>query len=102
MKANNIILTVLHLILCVLYGGLWIAFSTSMFPSMVMAKNVLLFVFVPHCLAAIWAYQGKPMGRTLSKVMGTILLLGIPIGTVLGIAILSQTGKRWVATDQNS
>ena len=53
-----------------------------------------------HSFCVIGARRGKQWGRILSKVIGTIMLLGFPIGTVFGYLILAQTGKKWKAEPQ--
>jgi len=56
---------------------------------------ILGLVMFAHWYAAKGAAGGQPWGRTLSRVIGCILLLGIPVGTVIGIYLLVQTGKKW-------
>lgn len=48
-----------------------------------------------HWYAAKGARNGKSYGRFLSRVIGTIWLLGFPIGTALGIYVWKQTGSKW-------
>src|SRR5215468_6939068 len=61
----------------------------------------LAFLFAPapiallHFAAMRGARRGTNWGRLLSRTIGVILLLGFPIGTLTGIYILMQTGKRW-------
>jgi len=50
---------------------------------------------VIHYYAAKGARTGKAWGRNLSRIIGAIFLIGIPIGTMIGIYIFSQTGKKW-------
>ncbi len=50
---------------------------------------------VVHHYAAIGARDGKDWGRKLSIIIATIMLFGIPIGTVLGIWVFTQTGDKW-------
>ena len=60
-------------------------------------------VFVPigilHWYAAKGAREGKSYGRILSRIIGTIWLIGFPIGTALGIYTWSQTGSKWRSVD---
>lgn len=49
-----------------------------------------------HGFAARGARLGKPWGRTISRAVAVLLLFGVPIGTLIGIYILYQTGDgRW-------
>ena len=48
-----------------------------------------------HYLAALGARRGKSWGRLLSRVIGAFLLLGFPIGTVIGVLLLIGTGNMW-------
>ncbi len=102
MKAKNIILTAIHLCLCAFYVWLWIYLNPSLYPSVAFVRDIVLFVFALHALAAVLAHRGIKAGRTVSKVLGTILLLGVPIGTIVGAAILSQTSGRWETADDNA
>jgi len=45
--------------------------------------------------AAKGAQNGKSYGRILSRIIGTLWLLGFPIGTALGIYVWKQTGSKW-------
>lgn len=53
-------------------------------------------VAVMHYFAAQGAKAGKPYGKTLTKIIGTLWLFAVPIGTILGIYALSQiSDKNW-------
>jgi hypothetical protein len=54
-------------------------------------------IAVVHWCAAKGARLGKRWGRLTSRVIGIVLLVGFPIGTAIGVYILSQTGKKWQA-----
>ncbi len=62
----------------------------------------LLPISVAHWSAAQGAKAGKPYGRLLSRIIGTIWLFGFPIGTILGIYAWSRTGKKWRANGVNA
>jgi hypothetical protein len=47
-----------------------------------------------HWYAAKGAREGKAYGKTISRVFGTLWLMGFPVGTALGVYVLIQTGKR--------
>lgn len=67
------------------------------------ASLLFVVVFSPlaacHYYAAKGARNGTTWGRTLSRVIGAIMLIGVPVGTLIGIYILMQTGKKWRAAD---
>lgn len=48
-----------------------------------------------HYYAAIGARTGKGWGRDLSRLIAAIMLIGFPIGTMIGVYIFRQTGKKW-------
>jgi hypothetical protein len=48
-----------------------------------------------HWYAAEGARDGKTYGKVLSRIVGTLWLIGFPIGTALGIYVWSQTGTKW-------
>ena len=48
-----------------------------------------------HWMAGKGAKAGTTWGRRMSSVIGTIMLFGFPLGTMLGIYILNRTGKEW-------
>jgi len=50
---------------------------------------------VLHWYAANGVKNGKIYARIISRIIGTVWLLGFPIGTALGIYVWSQTGKKW-------
>ena len=50
---------------------------------------------IAHFAAAWGAARGKAYGRTMSRVLGTLLLFGVPIGTLIGIYIYTKLGKQW-------
>jgi hypothetical protein len=102
MKTRNKALVTIHLTLLALYAAIWIVLTLKMFLPLYFVRNVLLFIVVPHGLASVWAYQGNSKGRILSNILGVMLLFGIPIGTILGIAILRQTGDRWVSANSEA
>lgn len=48
-----------------------------------------------HAVAAAGAHRGMRWGRNLSRVVGVFLLFGFPLGTAMGIYILSKTSDKW-------
>jgi hypothetical protein len=58
----------------------------------------LMPIGVAHWFAARGARDGASYGRTISRIIGSIWLIGIPIGTALGIYVWSQTGDdKWTS-----
>lgn len=64
-------------------------------PFWVFALAISMPLAVLHLFAALGAQRGAAWGRTLSKVIASLMLLGVPIGTAIGIYIFSKTGERW-------
>lgn len=52
---------------------------------------IALALFVLHRVAAWGAYVNKPWGRTLTRVIATIMLAGFPLGTAMGLVLLGMT-----------
>jgi hypothetical protein len=50
---------------------------------------------VAHWYAAKGAKEGKTYGLVISRIIGSLWLIGIPIGTALGIYVWYQTGAKW-------
>jgi Na+/proline symporter len=50
---------------------------------------------VAHWYAAKGAKNGQTYGKVLSRIIGSLWLIGFPIGTALGIYVWSQTGTKW-------
>jgi len=57
---------------------------------------------VGHWYAAKGARDGRAYGKVLSRIYGTLWLFGFPLGTVLGIYVLSQTGSKWKASSEGA
>lgn len=55
----------------------------------------LLPIGIAHWYAAKGAKEGKSYGVTISRIIGTLWLLGFPIGTALGIYVWLNTGNKW-------
>ena len=48
-----------------------------------------------HFFTARACRQGKPGGRIASIVIACLMLLGFPIGTLIGVYLLSNTWNAW-------
>jgi hypothetical protein len=55
-----------------------------------------------HWYGAEGAKNGKASGRVISRIVGTVWLFGVPIGTVLGIYVWFQTGSKWKSGEQSA
>ncbi len=63
---------------------------------------LLLFtaLFLAHHVTARGARLGKPWARVSSIVISVLLLLGFPIGTLIGIYLLFNTWRPWERSPQ--
>jgi hypothetical protein len=52
-------------------------------------------LFLLHYLTARGAKESKPWARTSSMVISVLLLFGFPLGTLVGIYLLSNTWRSW-------
>lgn len=50
---------------------------------------------ITHWYAAKGAMEGKSYGKLISRIIGTLWLVGFPIGTALGIYVWLNTGNKW-------
>lgn len=69
------------------YGSIGLAVLMVMSPGML------------HWFAAEGAKRGKPYGKIISRILGTLWLFGFPLGTALGVYVWFQTGSKWNATN---
>ena len=65
---------------------------------------VLLFgvVIAAHLATAKGAREAKPWARTASIIISVFMLLGFPIGTLIGVYLLANTWKPWSQTQAHS
>lgn len=60
---------------------------------------IFFFVVAPfgiaHYFAAVGARKGKAWGRDISRIIATLLLIGFPLGTAIGLYIFYKTGDQW-------
>jgi len=76
-------------------------FTVGSFASVIITGDVFGIVFgllialfgLAHWFGARGAKEGKTYGRIISRAFGTVWLIGIPIGTILGIYVLSKTSE---------
>lgn len=61
---------------------------------------VFIAIIVLHFKASIEVNKGTQLGRTLSRILGFILLFGFPIGTLIGWLILGYAKDgSWQSND---
>lgn len=99
-KVMNKSLARIHLGLTIFYGLIAVLLITvhlSGDKASLSGVLILLAIFgtlpVLHALALKGVRQGRGWGRSLSRVLGVLLLFAIPIGTILGAFVLMRTGK---------
>ena len=87
-------------------GVLYICVVTLLVAAMALTPDVkvtsLIFpiivfgvVIAAPLVTARGARQSKPWARTASIVISVLLLLGFPVGTLIGIYLLANTWKPW-------
>src|SRR5688572_9379374 len=62
------------------------------------ASVILLFFLIPllfHFFVAKGAKQGKSWARRASMVIGILMLFGFPIGTIIGVYLISNAWNDW-------
>lgn len=89
-----------HRALAILYGlvsaGFVWLFSQGSLPSMASAVVlVILTIFATHTVLAIAARQGQAWARMASMVVGGLMLLGFPVGTLIGAYLIYHTKDDW-------
>jgi hypothetical protein len=55
-------------------------------------------IFAAHYFTARACRAGKEVGRIASIVISCLMLLGFPIGTLIGVYLLSNTWRSWPAS----
>jgi ABC-type amino acid transport system permease subunit len=75
-------------------GGL----DLSLLPVLV----VMAIVFSAHLFTARACKQGKPGGRIASIVIACLMLLGFPVGTIVGVYLLFNTRKPWPSPESGT
>src|ERR1700710_2125465 len=55
----------------------------------------LLLISALHFYAYRGALEGRGWARYISRAIGILFLFGFPLGTILGVYMLSQSGSKW-------
>lgn len=93
-----------HRALGILYGVFAVAFTAIIFTSGTTDRDGGLPLFLLVFFGAISAIhiftgracrQGKQGGRQASIVIACLMLFGFPLGTLIGVYLLSNTWKQW-------
>ena len=93
----------IHQILLIAYVAIWLLLTVltlsekhegALHPS-IFFTAIFVLPIVGHLFAMIGAHRGSAWGRTLSRAIGVLLLIGFPLGTILGVYVLRQAGKTW-------
>jgi ABC-type phosphate transport system permease subunit len=99
-----------HRALSWLYGGLGVVcvVSAALFifsePTLVDANLLALFGFMALCFGGLFllhhvtargAREKKPWARITSSVIAVFMLLGFPLGTIIGIYLLIYANSEW-------
>ncbi|MBB3175821.1 hypothetical protein [Variovorax sp. Sphag1AA] len=95
----NTALARVHIVMAALYLVFWAgiilkvlhAGGTAQIEAAVLLTLIFALPFGVHALAFAGVRRGKPWSRSLSRAVGILMLISIPIGTVIGIFILRRT-----------
>lgn len=66
-----------------------------------MLAAIIMFIFLSmaHVKAAVEVKIGTDEGRRLTRILGIILLLGFPVGTLLGLYLLVMSSSHYWESD---
>lgn len=90
-----------HIALACLYGTVMLILAFFLFTAKDPAPGgwmILLFFLIPllfHFFVARGAKEGKSWARRASAVIGFVMLFGFPVGTIIGIYLLSNAWNDW-------
>jgi len=89
----HIFLSVLYFLVAVLMSLLIVAPLNTYLPYLM----VVWLIFLLHMVLAVGSYRRYEWSRKASEIVGVIMFLGVPIGTVLGYLLLQRT--MWTEPD---
>lgn len=95
-----------HRALALLYGGLTVvmlfiglqaAASTagSGISPIIGPALIIALLFGLHMAVAVGAKRQRLWSRTASQVIGCLMLVGFPVGTLIGVYLLANTWRPW-------
>ncbi len=93
-----------HRALAFLYGGLtvvmlFIGFQASTARSgmgpIIGPALIIALLFALHMAVAVGAKRQRLWSRTASQVIGGLMLIGFPVGTLIGVYLLANTWRPW-------
>ena len=92
-------LVVVHGLFCLLYLGIGAAVFFFGPRGGTFGIGFMIYFAVlagAHLFGAFGANQGSTAGRWVTRVLGVLMLLGFPLGTLIGIFMLMRTGdSKW-------
>lgn len=107
---NNAKVARAHFALCLLYGLLTVLFAVVILnlnngPSLAGMYVILAFfagLSVLHYFTGKKAKERRAGARRVSMIIAVFMLFGFPLGTMIGIYLLTNTWKPWDAAPQNT
>ena len=83
----HIFLAVLYFLIAVLMSLLIVAQLKTYLPYLV----AVCLIFFLHLVLAVGSYRRYEWSRKTSEIVGVIMFLGVPVGTILGYLLLQRT-----------
>ena len=80
--------------LCALVFGIYVLFD-GVSPMFLSTSALLVLLVVLHIAVGRGARARKPWARIASIVIGVLMLLGFPIGTLIGLYLIVNAVPRW-------
>jgi hypothetical protein len=92
-----------HRVLAILYALAAILLSLSFLGELTYYAKVGLIAylvvltcfFALHIFISLSAFRQRPWARTLSQIIGWLLLFGVPIGTIIGFYLIVISSTKW-------
>jgi hypothetical protein len=84
-----------YLVLIVLIVALIATHLDQLDAALIAPLALLAVLFVVHFVTAKGAKACTRWGRICSMIIGVILLIGFPVGTIIGVYLLANTWRPW-------
>jgi hypothetical protein len=84
-----------YLVLLIIIAALIVTHLDQLDLALVVPLVLLAALFLVHFVTARGAKACTRWGRICSMVIGVILLVGFPIGTIIGVYLLANTWRPW-------